>query len=195
MLGPDHPDTALSLNNLAALYRAQGKLTEAEPLYRRALEICERVLGPDHPDTALSLNNLAALYRAQGKLTEAEPLYRRALEIRERVLGPDHPDTATSLNNLAFLYKAQGKLTEAELLCRRAWRFGSGCWARTTRKWQPYWRTWRPCSRITTETKRPSRYRFGRWPSGPSTPKAHRRPVEVLFSRAVLGRHREKGRH
>ena len=28
VLGPDHPDTALSLHNLAVLYRAQGKLTE-----------------------------------------------------------------------------------------------------------------------------------------------------------------------
>ena len=78
VLGPDHPNTASSLNNLAALYDSQGKLTEAEPLFRRALEIRERVLGPDHPDTALSLNNLAVLYKAQGKLTEAEPLYRRA---------------------------------------------------------------------------------------------------------------------
>ena len=52
------------------------------------------------------------------------------------------------------------------------------CWVRTTRMSQPYWRTWRPCSRSTTETKRASRYRFGRWPSGPSTPKAHRRPVD-----------------
>ena len=132
MLGPDHPDTALSLNNLAVLYDSQGKLTEAEPLYRRALEIRERVLGPDHPDTALSLNNLAVLYQVQGKLTEAEPLYRRALEIRERVLGPDHPDTALSLNNLAVLYDSQGKLTEAEPLLSPRWRFGSVCWVRTT---------------------------------------------------------------
>jgi len=118
--GPDHPDTARSLNNLATLYDSQGKLTEAEPLYRRALEIRERVLGPDHPDTATSLNNLAGLYYSQGKLTEAEPLLRRALEICERVQGPDHPNTALSLHNLAVLYQAQGKLTEAEPLYRRA---------------------------------------------------------------------------
>jgi hypothetical protein len=28
-LGPDHPDTALSLNNLAELYRNQGRYEEA----------------------------------------------------------------------------------------------------------------------------------------------------------------------
>ena len=33
-LGPDHPDTAQSLNNLAELYDTQGRYDEAEPLYR-----------------------------------------------------------------------------------------------------------------------------------------------------------------
>jgi tetratricopeptide (TPR) repeat protein len=119
-LGPDHPDTASSLNNLATLYDDQGKYTEAEPLDRRALAICEKQLGPDHPYTASSLNNLAYLYNAQGKYTEAEPLYRRALAICEKQLGPDHPYTASSLNNLAMLYNAQGKYAEAEPLLRRA---------------------------------------------------------------------------
>ena len=37
-LGEDHPDTLLSLNNMAFLLKAQGRLAEAEPLYREALE-------------------------------------------------------------------------------------------------------------------------------------------------------------
>ncbi|MEE8273634.1 MAG: tetratricopeptide repeat protein, partial [Alphaproteobacteria bacterium] len=41
-LGPEHPDVAGSLNNLAALYDAQGKYTEAEPLEKRALAIAEK---------------------------------------------------------------------------------------------------------------------------------------------------------
>ncbi len=36
---------ATSLNNLAELYRAQGKYEQAEPLYQRALAIRE---GPIH---------------------------------------------------------------------------------------------------------------------------------------------------
>ena len=61
-LGPDHPDVALSLNNLAFLYDKQGRYADAEPLYKRSLAISEKALGPDHPDVATSLNNLAALY-------------------------------------------------------------------------------------------------------------------------------------
>jgi tetratricopeptide (TPR) repeat protein len=80
------------LNNLADLYRAQGRYAEAEPLYKRSLAIRETALGPGHPDVATSLNNLADLYRAQGRYAEAEPLYKRALAIREKALGPDHPE-------------------------------------------------------------------------------------------------------
>ena len=33
-LGPDHPDVAHSLNNLAGLYQKTGRYAEAEPLYK-----------------------------------------------------------------------------------------------------------------------------------------------------------------
>jgi tetratricopeptide (TPR) repeat protein len=105
--GPEHPDTATSLNNLAAVLQDQGDLAGARPLFERALAIREKVLGPEHPDTAASLNNLAGLLRAQGDLADARPLYERALAIREKVFGPEHPDTAMSLNNLAFRFKAK----------------------------------------------------------------------------------------
>ena len=35
-LGPEHPDTATSLNNLASLYASMSEYAKAEPLYRRA---------------------------------------------------------------------------------------------------------------------------------------------------------------
>ena len=111
---------ATALNNLAALYRSQGRYAEAEPLYRRSLKIAEAALGPDHPDVALSLNNLAGLYELQGRYADAEPLIRRSLKIKEAKLGPDHPDVAQSLNNLALLYESQGRYAEAEPLFRRS---------------------------------------------------------------------------
>ncbi len=40
---------ATSLNNLTTLYRAQGKVTQAEPLYLRALAIWEKTLRPEDP--------------------------------------------------------------------------------------------------------------------------------------------------
>ncbi len=48
-MGPAHPYVARSLNNLADLYRMQGRYAEAVPLYRRALEIVRKALEPAHP--------------------------------------------------------------------------------------------------------------------------------------------------
>jgi CHAT domain-containing protein len=119
-LGPDHPDTAISLNNLASVHQQQGELAKAEPIFIRALAITEKVLGPSHPRTSLFLNNLALLYQAQGEFAKAEPLFIRALAITEKVLGPDHPATAYSLNNLAALHGDQGEYAKAEPLYKRA---------------------------------------------------------------------------
>jgi tetratricopeptide (TPR) repeat protein len=120
VLGPEHPDKADSLNNLALLLHAQGDLAGARPLLERALAIKEKVLGPEHPDVAESLNNLAVLIEDQGDLARSRPLKERALAIRERVLGSEHPDTALSLNNLAMLLQTQGDLAAARPLHERA---------------------------------------------------------------------------
>ena len=71
---------ATAKNNLALLYSEQGKYAEAEPLYKRALEIGKKTFGPDHPDVATSLNRLAILFVDQGEYAEVEPLYEQALK-------------------------------------------------------------------------------------------------------------------
>jgi len=118
--GEDDPRLGTSLNNLAGLYRAQGRYGEAEPLYQRSLAILEKALGPEHPDVAVSLNNLAELYRVQGRYGEAEPLYQRSLAIREKALGSEHPHVAASLENYAALLRAMARTTEAGEMEARA---------------------------------------------------------------------------
>ncbi len=119
-LGPEQPDTAGSLNNLALVLRDQGDLAGARPLFKRALSISEKALGPDNPSTATSLNNLALLLLDQGDFAGARPLFERALVILETTLGPDHPLTATSLNNLAVMLQAQGDIGGARPLFERS---------------------------------------------------------------------------
>ncbi len=60
-LAADHPDTALSLNNLGTLLQAMGELAGARPYYERALAILEAKLGPDHPHTKIARGNLQSL--------------------------------------------------------------------------------------------------------------------------------------
>jgi CHAT domain-containing protein/Tfp pilus assembly protein PilF len=119
-LGPDHPDVATSLNNLADLLRATGDYVGARSLYERALAIREMALGPDHLDVAISLNNLAILRFATSDYAEARPLFQRALAIDEKALGPDHPDVAIGLNNLAGLLRVTGDYAGARPLYERA---------------------------------------------------------------------------
>jgi tetratricopeptide (TPR) repeat protein len=120
MLGPEHPDVAMSLSFLAEILRIQGKYAESEQLLRRSLRISERVPGSNHSGVAFTLNGLALLLRFQGRYAEAEPLHRRSLQISERVLGSEHPDVAITLFNLALLLMDQKKDADAEVLCRRS---------------------------------------------------------------------------
>jgi len=68
---------AYPLNGLANLYQDQGKYTEAEPLYQRALHIREQALGPNHPLTREVVRNYAMLLRKMGRETEASELEAR----------------------------------------------------------------------------------------------------------------------
>jgi tetratricopeptide (TPR) repeat protein len=113
ILGPDHPDTLTSRDNLASSYWAVGRTAEAITLDERTLADRERVLGPDHLDTLASRNNLANAYMDAGRIAEAITLHEQNLADRERVLGPDHLDTLSSRNNLANAYQDAGRIAEA----------------------------------------------------------------------------------
>ena len=113
LLGPDHPATLASRNDLAGAYESAGRLTEAITLYEQVLPDSIRILGEDHPNTLTSRCNLAGAYESAGRLDEAITLYENLLPNYIRVLGADHPDTLTSRCNLAGAYESAGRLTEA----------------------------------------------------------------------------------
>ena len=112
-LGPHHPDTLASRNNLAGTYRASGRLDKAIPLYEQTLEDSIRGLGTDNPSTLTSRLNLAGAYQAAGRLSEAIPLYEQVFSGRSRVLGPDHRSTLMSRDELAGAYREAGRFDEA----------------------------------------------------------------------------------
>ncbi len=83
-LGTQDPRYATSLNNLALLNKAQGRYTEAEPLYKRALAIREESMGPEHPDVATSLENYVTLLQETGRSAEATKMEDRVKAIRAK---------------------------------------------------------------------------------------------------------------
>ncbi len=66
VLGPDHLDTAASLNNLALLYYDQNNYEEAAILMQRALSIWDAKLGANHPYALQALKNLVVIKQRLG---------------------------------------------------------------------------------------------------------------------------------
>ncbi|RPB01269.1 TPR-like protein [Choiromyces venosus 120613-1] len=120
VLGPDHPDTLASVNNLAVVLRALGRHGESEAMFHRALEGKEKVLGPDHLSPLTSLCNLAGVLEDQGKYDELGKIWRRVLEAREKALGQEHDEVYKILKRLAGLYEKQRKYFQAEEAYGRA---------------------------------------------------------------------------
>lgn len=83
-LGLEDPRVATTLNDLAFLYDIQGKHAQAEPPYRRALEIWEKALGSEHPLVAFTLERTASLLRKLRRETEAAELEARARAIQAK---------------------------------------------------------------------------------------------------------------
>jgi len=109
-LGPEHPDTLVSMNSLAQAYQAAGKLDLALPLFEETLKLSKAKLGPEHPSTLTSINNLAMAYQEAGKWDLALPLFEETLKLFKAKLGPEHPHTLGSMNNLAHAYLVAGKV-------------------------------------------------------------------------------------
>ena len=120
MLGEEHPDTLGSVNNLGVLYRSEGKLTDAEPLLKNALDGRRRVLGAEHPYTLISMKDLAMLKQSEGNYAAADALFASALDARRRVLGPAHPDTLEVMMSLAEVRLQQRHYIDAEPPLREA---------------------------------------------------------------------------
>ena len=74
VLGPEHPDTLISMSNLAHTLDEQGKHVEAKVMQQQVLELRQKVLGPEHPDTLFSVSNLANTMGKLGKQAEADKM-------------------------------------------------------------------------------------------------------------------------
>jgi len=112
-LGPDHPDTLASRNNLAGTYRDAGRLDKAIALYEQVFSGRSRVLGPDHRSTLTARDDLADTYWEADRLDEAITLKKQILDDALRIMGPDGPGASTARLNLAATYRDAGRLDEA----------------------------------------------------------------------------------
>jgi tetratricopeptide (TPR) repeat protein len=77
-VGKDSLSVATACNNLAILYRAQGRFADAEPLYKRAIAIYDGSSGVSNQQFANVLDNYAELLQATSRAEEAKAVRSRA---------------------------------------------------------------------------------------------------------------------
>ena len=112
-LPEQHPDIAEGMNNLALLYSTQGRDTDAENLYEKALEIKNSVPF-NSKDYAIGMRNLSLLYIKQKRYDEAESLLNQALGL-VRAQPSAFPFPAADIaNTLADLRRRRGQNKSAE---------------------------------------------------------------------------------
>lgn len=124
VLGPDHPEVAGTLFNLAQAIAhgsaAQSRSGEAEALLRRSAAIRAKAFGPDHSLVALTNNAITVLLRNTGRAGEAESLARATVASQEARLGREHPRVAQALYGLGVVELAQRRYDAAEAAFRRS---------------------------------------------------------------------------
>ncbi|NNG25805.1 tetratricopeptide repeat protein [Telluria aromaticivorans] len=116
------PGTALEspLNGLAWTLGARGAHSEAERLFRRAVELREKRYGKEHHLYAAALAGLGLQLSKLDRHGEAEQALQQALALREVFLGKFDGEVALALNQSGTGWARQGKLAEAEAAFKKS---------------------------------------------------------------------------
>lgn len=117
--GDDHWETQNCRINLAVCYRAERRYSEAEPLFKDAINKLTRVL-PGHPLIFQAKHQLAELYRQQRRFGEAESTLMEVVSARRRLLGAENVYTAQALASLGQVRLDDRKYADAEQPLRDA---------------------------------------------------------------------------
>ena len=96
-LGPEHPDTATSLYDLARLLKAQGGHARSQSLFERAQTFPESACRPEHPVYRNGPRQPCqnTLSRARATLQKRARSSSARWRSTRKALGPEYPDTAT----------------------------------------------------------------------------------------------------
>jgi serine/threonine-protein kinase len=129
-LGPDHPEVASDIHNLATLFlHARPEL--ADSLFSSILLVQRKRLPLGTTEYLQTLDGLGAARYRLGKLDDAEALHREALIIRRRLLNENDPENSYTTENLGLVAEKRGDVAAAQsyfrqtLAARRSY-FGAG---------------------------------------------------------------------
>ena len=116
----EHVQVALGLQYLASCLTAEGRLAEAEPIWRKLIESRSRTLGPENVFVLGDRAALGNVLRMKGDYAQAEEVEKDVLSIRQKKYPPGDSWLAASYSILALLERDRGRITQAEALLRAA---------------------------------------------------------------------------
>jgi tetratricopeptide (TPR) repeat protein len=115
-------DSAEIWDSLGAAYEASNKLTDAQAMFNRALEVRRRLLSGADSRIAVSLTNESSLFWAMNQPQKAEEFAAASKKMWEELNDTGRIEYAATLNNLSAAYRLQAKLREAlplmDLACK-----------------------------------------------------------------------------
>ncbi|KAG6271513.1 hypothetical protein E4U49_003885 [Claviceps purpurea] len=113
-LGPTHPSTVSTIQNLATTLEQRGKLEEAQALYRRVYISYQHLYGPRDNMTLEALDDLANICKDTFAIDDAQGLFKQSATSLTRALGATHPETAYAIQSLAIIDDLRGRYIDAK---------------------------------------------------------------------------------
>ena len=112
LFGPEHPNTAMTLANLANVYSQRKEWAKARVANERIVATFERDLGPEHANTAMMYANLAKVLGALHD-PDARRRYLQGVTAFTAAFGPDSQLLAEMRTEYAGWLVAQGEVDAA----------------------------------------------------------------------------------
>ena len=113
-------EVAEARNNLAVLYKSQGRFDDGLRLYEQALRLVTKIHGEDCLASSVIYHNIGGLLHSKGAFASAEQPGRRAWEISRRLLGEGDPRTLCDAVAYAGILDGLERYDASEPIYRRA---------------------------------------------------------------------------
>lgn len=116
---------SISCNMLASVARVEGRLEEAEILYRKKLDIdlCNYKEGKniEKSDLVMSYMGVGGICKRQGKIKEAKECYERGIQFSK--MEEEEGDAELARRHMSHCYRHLGELAEKEAKWKEAYSY------------------------------------------------------------------------
>jgi tetratricopeptide (TPR) repeat protein len=108
------------MNLLAVVYQVEGRRSEAEPLFEKAIQIFDKERPSSNLDFGKACTNEGRMYLEEGKLQEAEQRLEQAIAVYR--VKPDlaGAELGGALHNLGLVRVGQRRTAEGQVLLEQA---------------------------------------------------------------------------